>query len=117
MENLEEIGKRVKNSTKILNNMGSIEKNIILRKVAEEIIKSQKEILIANEKDIENAIKNSMKESLIDRLKLDEKRIKSFLEKIADTQVIITCTEKIRLENKKVCIIINGNKKGGIYYV
>jgi glutamate-5-semialdehyde dehydrogenase len=75
MENLEEIGKRVKNSTKILNNMGSIEKNIILRKVAEEIIKSQKEILIANEKDIENAIKNSMKESLIDRLKLDEKRI------------------------------------------
>lgn len=40
MENLEEIGKRVKNSTKILNNMGSIEKNIILRKVAEEIIKS-----------------------------------------------------------------------------
>lgn len=75
MENLEEIGKRVKNSTKILNNMGNIEKNIILRKVAEEIIKSQKEILIANEKDIENAIKNSMKESLIDRLKLDEKRI------------------------------------------
>ena len=55
--------------------MGNIEKNIILRKVAEEIIKSQKEILIANEKDIENAIKNSMKESLIDRLKLDEKRI------------------------------------------
>lgn len=35
---------------------------------------------------------------------LDEKRIKSFLEKIENTQVIITCTEKIKLENKKILI-------------
>ena len=66
-----------------------IEKNIILKKVAEEIIKLQKEILISNEKDIENAIKNNMKESLIDRLKLDEKRIISMadgLMKITDLE-------------------------------
>lgn len=75
MENLEEIGKKVKESARELNNMGSIEKDNILRKVAEEIIKSQKNILKANRIDIENAIKNNMKESLIDRLKLDEKRI------------------------------------------
>lgn len=75
MESLEEIGKKVKNSAKVLNNMGIIEKNTILKRVAEEIIKSQKEILLANQIDIENATKNSMKESLIDRLKLDEKRI------------------------------------------
>ena len=35
---------------------------------------------------------------------LDEKRIKSFLEKIQNTQVIITCTEKIKVENKKILI-------------
>ena len=35
---------------------------------------------------------------------LDEKRIKSFLEKIENTQVIITCTEKIKVENKKILI-------------
>lgn len=35
---------------------------------------------------------------------LDEKRIKSFLDKIKDTQVIITCTEKIKVENKKILI-------------
>ncbi len=35
---------------------------------------------------------------------LDEKRIKSFLEKIEDTQVIITVTQKIKVENKKVLI-------------
>lgn len=75
MENLEEIGKKLKESARELNNMESIEKDNILRKVAEKIIKSQKNILKANRIDIENAIKNNMKESLIDRLKLDEKRI------------------------------------------
>lgn len=35
---------------------------------------------------------------------LDEKRINSFLNKIENTQVIITCTEKIKVENKKILI-------------
>lgn len=89
MENLEEIGKKVKECARELNNMGSIEKDNILRKVAEEIIKSQEKILLANKIDIENAIKNNMKESLIDRLKLDEKRILNMsqgLIKIADLE-------------------------------
>lgn len=43
---------------------------------------------------------------------LDKKRIKSFLEKIENTQVIITCTEKIKVENKKV--LIYNVKEGGI---
>lgn len=89
MENLEEIGKKVKESSRKLNNMRSEEKNIILRKVAEDIIKNQKSILKANKIDIENAIKNNMKDSLIDRLKLDEKRILDMSEsliKIADLE-------------------------------
>lgn len=43
---------------------------------------------------------------------LDEKRIKSFLNKIENTQVIITCTEKINVENKK--ILIYNVKEGSI---
>ena len=35
---------------------------------------------------------------------LDEKRRKNFLEKIKNAQVIITCTEKIKVENNKVLI-------------
>lgn len=35
---------------------------------------------------------------------LDNKRIKCFLEKIDNTQVIITCTQKIKVENKKILI-------------
>ncbi len=35
---------------------------------------------------------------------LDKKRIKNFLDKIENTQVIITCTDKIDIENKKILI-------------
>ena len=33
---------------------------------------------------------------------LDEKRRKNFLEKIKNTQVIITCTDKVKVENEKI---------------
>ncbi len=56
-----------------------------------------------------NIVKEEIEESpilLLDDFmsELDEKRIKSFLEKIENTQVIITCTEKIKVENKKFLI-------------
>ena len=35
---------------------------------------------------------------------LDKNRRKNFLEKIEEVQVIITCTEKIDIENKKVLV-------------
>ena len=35
---------------------------------------------------------------------LDKKRRKNFLEKINDVQVIITCTEKIDIENKEILV-------------
>ena len=46
---------------------------------------------------------------------LDEKRIKSFLGKIENTQVIITCTEKLEVENKKILIynVQEGRIKNG----
>ena len=44
---------------------------------------------------------------------LDNKRINNFLETIEDTQVIITCTDKINIKNKdfndkKIFKVING---------
>lgn len=87
MENLEGIGKKVKETARKLNNMSSKEKNVVLRKVAQEICNYQKEILEANDRDIEEAIKKGMKDSLVDRLKLNETRILDMakgIEKIAD---------------------------------
>ena len=49
---------------------------------------------------------------------LDEKRRNHFLEKIDNTQVIITCTDKIDIENKKILMynvkdgkVIGGDRK------
>ena len=44
---------------------------------------------------------------------LDKKRRNHFLEKIKDTQVIITCTDKIDIENKN--ILIYNVKDGKVY--
>ena len=56
-----------------------------------------------------NIIKDEIGESpilLLDDFmsELDEKRRKNFLEKINDIQVIITCTEKIDIENKEILV-------------
>ena len=65
-----------------------------------------------------NIVKDEIEENpilLLDDFmsELDEKRIRSFLEKIQNTQVIITCTEKIKVENKKILIynVKEGNAK------
>ena len=44
---------------------------------------------------------------------LDEKRRRHFLEKIDHTQVIITCTDKIDIENKN--ILIYNVKEGNVF--
>ena len=44
---------------------------------------------------------------------LDNKRRTHFLEKIKNTQVIITCTDKIDIENKN--ILIYNVKEGKVY--
>lgn len=75
MESLEEIGKKVKETTSELNHMSSKEKNEVLEKVAEAIENSRQEILKANQKDVENAMQKGIKSSLVDRLKLNETRI------------------------------------------
>ena len=82
MESLEEIGKKVKQTTKILSTMSSKEKNKVLFEVAKAIEEAQEQLIKANQKDTKRAIKNGMKESLIDRLSLDENRILNMAEGI-----------------------------------
>ena len=65
-----------------------------------------------------NIVKDEIGESpilLLDDFmsELDEKRRKNFLEKINDVQVIITCTEKIDIENKEI-LVYNVKSGNGI---
>jgi len=64
-----------KRASKILSILNEEIKNLALVNMADALINNIPDIIKANEKDVSNAKKRNIKESLIDRLKLDEKRI------------------------------------------
>lgn len=75
MEDLFVVGANAKVAASELSHLGQTKKNEGLLACAKALITKQKEILTANQLDIENAEKNQMKESLIDRLRLTSNRI------------------------------------------
>ncbi len=77
---LEEIGRKAKAVVPELLKLQSEEKNQVLLKAAEELLLQQDYILAENEKDVEKAKENQMKESLVDRLKLTGERIAGMAE-------------------------------------
>lgn len=69
-----------------LSYMGIEEKNAVLRSIANALRENAKDILAANEIDLENGRKNGTSKSMLDRLALSEKRIDAMakgLEKVA----------------------------------
>ena len=68
------------------------QKNSVLESVAQALDKNRSEILKANEQDIQAARANGTKESLIDRLMLDDKRIDGI---IASLRIVIAQTDPI----------------------
>ena len=72
-----EICKKAKYASAQLIKTSAEKRNIALCKMAECLERYCKEILDANKKDVEAARTKGVKESLIDRLILDEKRISS----------------------------------------
>lgn len=68
------------------------QKNTVLESVAQALDKNRSEILKANEQDIQAARSNGTKESLIDRLMLDDKRIDGI---IASLRIVIAQTDPV----------------------
>lgn len=68
------------------------QKNSVLESVAQALDKNRSEILKANEQDIQAARSNGTKESLIDRLMLDNKRIDGI---IASLRIVIAQTDPV----------------------
>lgn len=104
MSYIEEICKNAKEASRKLTNLSAKEKNIILRAMSDALINSVDEILIENNKDIENGKKKNLSEAFLDRLKLNKERIEGMsksLIKIADFQDPIGETVKgWKLENE-----------------
>lgn len=68
-------GQRAKEASYELMNATTTQKNEALLKMAEKLLENSKEILIENKKDLDKAIEKGTSEAMLDRLKLDEKRI------------------------------------------
>ena len=83
---LEEIGKRAKSASMEGAGLSTEQRNNLLRRAAADLVSRSNEILAANSEDVDRAVKNGMKSSLLDRLRLTEGRIRSMadgLEKVA----------------------------------
>ena len=77
-----ELGKRAKAASFGLAILPTVKKNEALKAVAEALVANTAGILAANEKDVAAAKENGMKESLIDRLALNEARVKGMADGI-----------------------------------
>ena len=82
MGEVKKICKEAKAASKILSKAPSSQKDEALSAIAELLITHQDEWMSANEKDVSLAKKEGMSESLIDRLTLDEKRVKNISEAV-----------------------------------
>ena len=82
MSYIEEIGKRAKKASYTAAKLSMETKVLALTTVAEYIVKETKSILEANAIDIENAKLKNISEGLLDRLTLNETRIKQMAEGI-----------------------------------
>lgn len=80
--NLDEITKSLKSGAEKLALQTACEKNKSLEAVAAALDSNRKKIIEANKKDIDAARANGTKESLIDRLSLDDKRITGIIDSL-----------------------------------
>lgn len=77
-----ETGKKAKAAARLLNNLGSTEKNRGLLAAAQSLLEGEEEILAANQDDVIRAAENGMSQGLIDRLELNPARLSAMVEGI-----------------------------------
>ena len=90
--NLDEITKSLKSGAEKLALQTACEKNKSHKAVAAALDSNRKKIIEANKKDIDAARANGTKESLIDRLSLDDKRITGIIDSL---KIVLAQTDPI----------------------
>ncbi|XMB67536.1 glutamate-5-semialdehyde dehydrogenase [Mycoplasmatota bacterium zrk1] len=107
---IKDIGKNAKDALKDIRKLRENDKNDILKLVAEALLEKKDDIIKANKIDLANAKESGMNKALLDRLLLDDERIKS----IADGLVKITSLEdpigKVLEMNKRPNGLMIGKK-------
>lgn len=77
MNYMEELGQKAKQASHVIAKAGSVLKNQALQAISDALLEHTEEIISANQRDLEQAVKNNMSPAMQDRLKLDEKRIQN----------------------------------------
>ena len=90
-----------KKASQILANLDSIQKNKILKEVANLLEQNIDQIIAANKKDLSNAKKNNLSDAKIDRLKLDEARVKNIIKAVLDISDLEDPIGKITYDVKR----------------
>ena len=80
-DNIDQIGINAKKAARILAKTSSEQKNHALQEMSKYVLADKKTIIEANKLDIENSKSKNLSESFIDRLELNDERVKS----ISDT--------------------------------
>lgn len=84
---IEELGAKVKEASKRLTKLPTADKNNFLRQLAEALLANEVRILGENQKDLARAKEHGISEIMVDRLRLDHKRIEAMaigLRQVAD---------------------------------
>ncbi len=76
MSYIDELGVNAVNAKKSIVNASTNEKNSILKAIAKALVENSEKIIEANDIDMKNAADNGTSGPMLDRLKLDESRIK-----------------------------------------
>ncbi len=74
---IEEICRGAQTASKTISTMSTLDKNRILRKIAEKLREKKEQIIQENDRDLSDAKKSSLSSAFYDRLLLDDKRIEA----------------------------------------
>ena len=110
MGKLTQDGINLKKASKILSNLTTKDKNDALREVINALMRHKENILSSNKADVLVARENGTKESLIDRLSLDESRLDAIINSI-ETVIKLSDPVGITLEGQTTENGMQINKK------
>ncbi len=85
---VEDICRAAKAASRAYGSTGTAKKNALLCAMADQLMVDLDEILAANAKDLENAAENGVPKTMLDRLKLDEKRMKGICDALREVAAL-----------------------------
>lgn len=101
MTDLQLMGKNAVRAKALLQKLNTEEKNAGLLAAADALISRTQEILDANAKDMENAVKNGMNSGLQDRLRLTPERIAGMAEGVREVAALPDCIGEVMEETER----------------